>query len=822
MYGSCATQLDLPSSDLDLVVCGLDDVVVDHILPSPSPIIDQQSNMSSSLHNSSSVNSIPEQAQQQQQQPLPREFIPMSPPVHQQQCLQVPPNTPAIVIDGQQQQMATAQSSGESILPEGGGGGETSAALSESFVEGDSGMMLNESYSPVPSSAENYSEYNDSSHQGQVDTSNMVDSQFSPGYSYHSQQDVSTDNSNYLQPAYSQGGEGGMVGQEGGYGQEYQTQNGQEYYYASPYSYASTLSLNAQRVLRLASELELQPWAVQVKAIPTATVPVVKMLADPSKIPGLVGVGGSWMQQQHGGAGELPPPPLCSSDQMAPSNQQGSFLSPHPMTPQWRGADIMNGLQPVDITFEGPEHGGIGSTTYSARVVQDACNETGLPPESTPVVQVASVLKELLAQRRLNEPFSGGLSSYGLLLLLLAVLKDRKIMQEDLEKIERQRQKVSGESSTTRPPQKQRESSSGSGDKSSDDGRTPTTLVSATSQSGVDSSDKSSAAPSANSKPTISSSWASIAKKSNDSTAKTESMSTVTKSTSGSATTRTAKTGTQKDKEGKNKQQQKKSNDKQLPSKKKKKSDGETTAQSAEASRKKQETLPQSSNVALDDPQQSAALSQVTPSEGDAGKLSTAPQGSNDVLEVLCSGELTSGKLLMHFLLFYGQHFDSRTTIIDINATHHPEYGMVDFSRLSPFVPRPPGGTIDPVTGMFSVDPIVVYDPLEGAEAEYNVSKRCYCWNNVKWVFAQSYMTVSSIVETSDTTRSKSCSSLQSNTNNHSRENSRSKSFHEGDKGTNKPSSSENNVKPTKEKVSATAASDDDVMSGILELLLSF
>lgn len=822
MYGSCATQLDLPSSDLDLVVCGLDDVVVDHILPSPSPIIDQQSNMSSSLHNSSSVNSISEQAQQQQQQALPQEFIPMSPPVHQQQCLQVPPNTPAIVMDSQQQQQMTAPSSGESILQE---GGEPSAALSESFVEGDnSGMMLNESYSPVPSSAEKYSEYNDSSHQGQVDTSNMTDSHFSPGYSYHSQQDISTDN-NYLQPAYSQGGEGGMVGQEGGYGQEYQTQNGQEYYYASPYSYASTLSLNAQRVLRLASELELQPWAVQVKAIPTATVPVVKMLADSSKIPGLVGVGGSWMQQQHGGAGELPPPPLCSSDQMAPSNQQGSFLSPHPMTPQWRGADIMNGLQPVDITFEGPEHGGIGSTTYSARVVQDACNETGLPPESTPVVQVASVLKELLAQRRLNEPFSGGLSSYGLLLLLLAVLKDRKIMQEDLEKIERQRQKVSGESSTTRPPQKQRESSSGSGDKSSDDGRTPTTLVSATSQSGVDSSDKSSAAPSANSKPTVSSSWASIAKKSNDSTAKTESMSTVTKSTSGSATTRTAKTGTQKDKEGKNKQQQKKSNDKQLPSKKKKKKSdgGETKDQPAEASsEKKQQTLPQSSNVALDDPQQSAALSQVTPSEGDDRKLSTVPQGSNDVLEVLCSGELTSGKLLMHFLLFYGQHFDSRTTIIDINATHHPEYGMVDFSRLSPFVPRPPGGTIDPVTGMFSVDPIVVYDPLEGAEAEYNVSKRCYCWNNVKWVFAQSYMTVSSIVETSDTTRSKSCSSIQSNTNNHSRENSRSKSFHEGDKGTDKPTSSVNNAKPTKEKTSTTAASDDDVMSGILELLLSF
>ena len=105
----------------------------------------------------------------------------------------------------------------------------------------------------------------------------------------------------------------------------------------------------------------------------------------------------------------------------------------------------------------------------------------------------------------------------------------------------------------------------------------------------------------------------------------------------------------------------------------------------------------------------------------------------------------------MHFLLFYGHHFDARSTLIDINGAHHPEYGTINFERLSPFVSRPPGGTIDPITGMFSVDQIVVYDPLEGA-IDHNVTKRCYCWNNVKWVFAQCYMTVSQIVETSDTT----------------------------------------------------------------------
>ena len=45
-----------------------------------------------------------------------------------------------------------------------------------------------------------------------------------------------------------------------------------------------------------------------------------------------------------------------------------------------------------------------------------------------------------------------------------------------------------------------------------------------------------------------------------------------------------------------------------------------------------------------------------------------AGTGSNDILEVLCRGEPSSGKLLMHFLLFYGKLFDSKTTSIDINA----------------------------------------------------------------------------------------------------------------------------------------------------------
>ena len=783
MYGSCATQLDLPSSDLDLVVCGLDDIVVDH--QSPVNAISMHSNVSASFHN----DPTPQQQQQQMMQedvggavmsPQQGEFgsgtslhssqmssqhgqslPPMSPEQHQRP--QLASSFTGSIQEMEQQQCSTPEQQMAGSIQMGGSiaeGVDPNMILDES-AEG-SNMMggVVEQYSPSGSAAamENYSpDYHDSSqHQQQQ----MMDPYSPSVQSHYSLQDV---NSMGMAEAYTpgsyQGAEDmGMV--DTGYGSshhsEYQ-QNvvppGQEQYYYSPYNYMPALSPNAQRVLRLASELEMQPWAVQVKAIPTATVPVVKMLADPSRLPGLVGAGdNNWM---------IPPPPISPEQSSAPvppaagggAPPSSHFFSQNPMT-QWRGTDIKNGLQPVDITFEGPEHGGIGSTTYSLRVVEEASQETGLSPESTPVAQVASVLKELLAQRRLNEPFSGGLSSYGLLLLLLAVLKDRKIIQEEMKKIEKQRQQVSGnDNSREAKPLHQKQQRD--------------TMAKTNRESNTASKSKSS------------SSWASIAKKSNDSTAITETLSTTT-STNESGTTVTAKTGGINysqvvQKEGAT-QVKKQTND---------------VMNSSNASKP---VLPQSSNVALDS---HAVLSQVTPSseDGNVGS-SSIPQGSNDVFEVLCSGELTSGKLLMHFLLFYGQHFDSQSTLIDINGTHHLDYGQVDFDKLSPFIARPPGGTIDPVTGLFSVDPIVVYDPLEGAN-DHNVSKRCYCWNNVRWVFAQSYMTVSSVVESSGSFSKKKQSKHKTDTKN--------------------KSAGRDNSSSDKAKDAAT-----EVLTPILELLLSF
>mmetsp|Transcript_59718 Transcript_59718/g.146462 ORF Transcript_59718/g.146462 Transcript_59718/m.146462 type:complete len:1639 (+) Transcript_59718:316-5232(+) len=210
------------------------------------------------------------------------------------------------------------------------------------------------------------------------------------------------------------------------------------------------MSLNAERVVRLSMELERQPWAVHVKAIPTATVPVIKILADPARLPGAPSKGSEdWFLQHTPIAGQTTTKAQSDAQSASIHDSQSSsqnavapFSTAGEAPPLWRGADVTNGLLNVDITFEGPEHGGIGSTKFSQRVVEEFASKSGLSPEETPEVQALMVLKELLAQRRLNEPFTGGLSSYALLLLVVSVLKEREIIREELDKVEMQRRDV--------------------------------------------------------------------------------------------------------------------------------------------------------------------------------------------------------------------------------------------------------------------------------------------------------------------------------------------------------------------------------------------
>lgn len=604
--------------------------------------------------------------------------------------------------------------------------------------------------------------------------------------------------------------------------------------------------VNAERVVRLAAELEKQPWAVHVKAIPTATVPVVKVLADPSRLPGVTAPHGSeWMQPdiQDQSAGQTAPPSEgeAQSTTSAPSTagDEPSAVQGHqpPVSqfqpPAWRGADVINGLLSLDITFEGPEHGGIGSTEFSARVVQDACNETGLLAEQTPIVQAIMVLKELLAQRRLNEPFSGGLSSYALLLLVLAVMCERKVIREELDRVERQRRLVAagGGSSgyaknpppkekttelhappaqtpgvvaveTQSPAQsttvtKKKQSGQGSKSKGGDNTVTPVenrkepakearpaaspSIVAASNGSEGAAKTLSPSAPSNG----PGSSWANIAK------GRTQQQTATEKGSDAQQTSQKQKTTTP-------------------PASTKPSSFADAVARMAAAQKpqpvKKQNAAQSQQNagtgsgVKKQNKQQEAApkmtsnaesslpkLAAVTPDRGEnvnnesvveednsrkieadeqtskqnnysSGPVDSSivpreslfPQGFNDAIEVLCSGETTSGKVLMHFLLFYGQHFDAQATAIDISGKHHRELGPGPYSHLSPYIQRRTAGNIDPVTGMLTVDPIVVYDPLEGAENN-NVARRCFLWSNVRWVFAQSYMTLSSAVELNPT-----------------------------------------------------------------------
>ena len=569
--------------------------------------------------------------------------------------------------------------------------------------------------------------------------------------------------------------------------------------------------LNGERVVRLAADIEKLPWAVQVNAIPTASVPVIKILCDPSRLTG-GSHGGDWMaQHQHLPAQAAAAAGKNHSQQVATASQtdeeHGAY--PQPTLLPWRGSDVMKGLLMLDITFEGPEHGGIGSTEFSARAVAEACAETGLHPDATPFVQVLMVLKELLSQRKLNEPYSGGLSSYALLLLVVALMRERAVIREEIERVERQRKAMVAaelDALNTIPPQKSQSNPSVS---SSNASKQTATDSNAGTQKGLPATRKDelsgrhSAAtaakdarsqtkkntkkinakqkahgnpqngalkevrkdPPAPSSSSSLSSWAAIAKK----------------SSAPKSVTQPDEKKPQESGESQNRPQQK-----QQPVKKPSFADAvarSVQTQSAGVSGAK--GMPPAKNQgkpAAKDPAhqtqeknasdfprkakskdnksstvQTASSGNTTPKKTETSStLHIAPpfypQGYNDIVEVLCSGETTAGKLLMHFLLYYGQHFDAQSTAIDISGKHERDVmGQASpYSYFSPYIQRRAPGSIDPVTGMLVVDPIVIFDPLEGAEHK-NVARRCFAWNSVRWIFAQSYATLASAVERSAT-----------------------------------------------------------------------
>ena len=74
---------------------------------------------------------------------------------------------------------------------------------------------------------------------------------------------------------------------------------------------------------------------------------------------------------------------------------------------------------PLDVSIDGPTHSGISSTSFVRSLTS---RMSSLRP-------LVLVLKKLLAVNKLNDPFSGGLSSYGLVLMaMFLLLKKRKLL----------------------------------------------------------------------------------------------------------------------------------------------------------------------------------------------------------------------------------------------------------------------------------------------------------------------------------------------------------------------------------------------------------
>lgn len=122
---------------------------------------------------------------------------------------------------------------------------------------------------------------------------------------------------------------------------------------------------------QLAAALEGRPWVRSLKTIDTAFIPVIKILADPAVLLGVQ-------------PGALPTPATA--------------------------------LVPVDISLEGPQHGGIASSLLIRDLVAP-----GRPYAHA--VPLTLVLKALMTQRGLNQPWCGGVSSYALMLMVIAVLQ---------------------------------------------------------------------------------------------------------------------------------------------------------------------------------------------------------------------------------------------------------------------------------------------------------------------------------------------------------------------------------------------------------------
>jgi DNA polymerase sigma len=174
---------------------------------------------------------------------------------------------------------------------------------------------------------------------------------------------------------------------------------------SEPYSAEETVG----HLRRLASVLSGAPWVRSMKVIETASVPVIKIVADPNC----------------GARVEAPEKSSKVTASNSSSAPDPNALSPSPQTVEengpagcfsWVGIGAGCDSVPLDISFASPLHGGVASSKWVRQYVQDGKYHFSQ--------SATLVLKEVLCQRGLNQPWSGGLSSYSLINMMITVLQE--------------------------------------------------------------------------------------------------------------------------------------------------------------------------------------------------------------------------------------------------------------------------------------------------------------------------------------------------------------------------------------------------------------
>ena len=83
-------------------------------------------------------------------------------------------------------------------------------------------------------------------------------------------------------------------------------------------------------------------------------------------------------------------------------------------------AEVAGVRVPLDISFDSPSHNGLSTRAF----VRGLCNEyAALAP-------LTLVLKQFLATKGLNDPYRGGISSYGLVLMIVSVLQRDRLLKK--------------------------------------------------------------------------------------------------------------------------------------------------------------------------------------------------------------------------------------------------------------------------------------------------------------------------------------------------------------------------------------------------------